>query len=408
MPYQPGEHLEVIRTDPETGQRYNYNTGNPITMPANQNPSVMYVTPEGRRITYAEAWSRIPPALRAKSLKKMAKYAEVYPGIVDTHINTAMEDFMVDYSVDEANFVAERIAPVLTVPKRSNVYFIRARGDQARINNPNLVRAPGAVATDAQQGFTTATYQTIKYGVRDFLPDEVAENADEVLQLTQAMTRFLNTLQRTAQDQRVISKLYSTSVVTNNGSFTSLTQGGTGTLGTASATNRYIAQALRGASNNVALTNLGLGANTVVMGPDVATRIQYSAEVAPQLVFDMGGKFLTQGGMAPAVSRSFGMPARYADMDVIVVPTVQNSAEKGLTDNLTFLADNNHILVHYIEGPGRQTRNTMTIFRFGAWKVKTYRDESRNGFFIEVNVDQIESLTNPYGAFLITDPGVST
>ncbi len=408
MSYIPGENLEVIRTDAATGRRYNFTTGDPISTPLQHDPSVLCRTADGRRVSYAELWSRIPQPLRAKAMKKVNRYAEVYPGIVDTHINTAMEDFMVDYSVDEANFVAERIAPVLTVPKRSNVYFVRARGDQARINNPNLVRAPGAVATDAQQGFTTATYQTIKYGVRDFLPDEVAENADEVLQLTQSITRFLNTLQRTAQDYRVISKLFSTSVVTNNGSFESLTNGGSGTLDTASATNRYIAQALQNASNNVALSNLGLGATTVVMGPTVASRIMASPEVAPQLVYDMGGRYLTQGGMTPRVSRSFGMPPRYADMDVIVVPTVQNSAEKGLTDNLTFLADNNHILVHYIEGPGRQTRNTMTIFRFGAWKVKTYRDESRNGFYIEVNVDQVEALTNPYGAYLITDPGVST
>jgi hypothetical protein len=56
----------------------------------------------------------------------------------------------------------------------------------------------------------------------------------------------------------------------------------------------------------------------------------------------------------------------------------------------------------HVGQPGRRTLNTLTTFRKGGIVTRTYRDESRRGQYIEVEMIQTEKATNIYGGYAIT------
>ena len=382
MSFEPGEHLQEIYTDPKTGIRHDAN-GNPIQDAGPQSygaNDVAYYTANGQPL----------------------RYASIYPGPTNVHVNQALTDFSVAYEVDTGLFVAPELAPVRTVSKRSDTYFTIAPDDVTRDYGNKLQRAIGAAANEISQGFSTTNYTSVDYAVRDFVPDKVASNADEALQLMQNTTQFLTTVQEMGYERRVVNTQFSTALVTNQ-TFSSATSGGAGTIASSTLTSRYIHQAINTARQAVALANNGKLPNVLALDFGTAQRIAAASEVAQQVVYKMGEEYLVNGGWQ---GKNHGLPNELYGLKVAVVGAVTNSAQRGQTANNAFLLNSNPgsgtMGLFIVEPPALKTRNNITTFRVGGITVRSYRDESRKGTWIEVEIDQTEAVTNSNGGYLLT------
>jgi hypothetical protein len=377
MAFQPGENAQEIYTD-KNGVRYDAKSGNvipdvgPQAFGANE---IAYYTASGQPL----------------------RYANVYPGPVNVHQNQALTDLSVAYELDSGMFIAPEISPIRTVDKRSDIFYKIAADDVTRNYGNLAIRAIGATANEISQGFDTDTYSSVDYAFRDFVPDKVAANADQALQLTQATTKFLTDVLELAYERRIIAKMFDTATITNT-TFAAATTGGAGTIATATITAKYITQALNTARKNMMLANNGKAPTHVTMDLDTAQRIAASSEIAQQAYYQIGVPLVTKGGFE---GKNHGLPETLDGLKVVVVSAVSNSAARGQTASNAFLLSGT-IGLHIVEPAGLKTRNNCTTFRVGGLTVRSYRDEARKGTWIEVEMDQDEKLTNANGGYLLT------
>lgn len=376
MGFQPGEYLQEIFID-ANGQRHDAN-GNSIGDVPPQNygsNDVAYYSASGQPL----------------------RYANVYPGPVNVHQNQALTDFSVAYELDSGMFIAPEISPIRTVDKRSDIFYKIASDDVTRDYGNLAIRAIGATANEITQGFDTDTYASVDYAFRDFVPDKVAANADQALQLVQATTKFLTDVLELAYERRVITAQFNTATVTNQ-TFASATSGGAGSIASATITLRYIHQAVNTARKAVILANNGKPPTHLVFDLDTAQRVAASSEVAEQVKYQMGPEYLLNGGWK---GKNHGLPNELYGLKVAVVGAVSNSAARGQTAVNSFLLSNTMGLF-IVEPPALKTRNNLTTFRVGGLTVRTYRDEARKGTWTEVEMDQTEKVTNSVGGLLLT------
>lgn len=374
--HEPGGNFQEIYTDPKTGARHDAKTGDPISY-ANQSygkNETCYYLGHGQPI----------------------RYADVYPGPINVHQNQALSDFAVRFELDSGMFIAPVIAPVKTVSKRSDIFYKVASQGADLVRDPDNnddVRGVGGTANEVQQGFDTDTYEAQDRAVRDFIPDKVADNADEVLQLMTSTTEFLQQFMLYRWDARVLALLAAANF--SNDTFTNL---GGGQVGSATETNRYINLTFNAANIAMGRQNLNGYATHALMNADVASQMAASPEVAGQVKF-VNPTFTQQGGWA---GPNFGLPEMLNGRRVVVAPHVENTAKKGQTAVFSDLFTDNVMFLH-IEAPSRKTRNCITTFRVGGINVRTYRDEPRKGTYVEVEMDQIEKITNAFSGYLATD-----
>lgn len=376
QPYTPGQFLEEIHVDVRTGVRRD-SLGNEIR-----------VEPQ--------SFSGLAPAYYTEAGQALL-YQDVYPGPVNVHQNVPLSNMAVAFEIDSGIFVGPEIAPVFDTKKRSDSFYKISRDDVTRDQEEDDVRAVGGVANEIQQSFDLDNFQVIDHALRDFLPDEVAENADEVLSLMDGIMKFITTVLEFNYDRRVFRNLFTVANLSDQ-TFAS-TNTAAEQIGDATPLKRHIHNAFNQANITIIRQNVIVGATHVVMSADVAQRIAASPELADQVKLQIGESYVKKGGWA---GRNFGLPNELYDKTVVVVPHVNNTAAKGQTAVFSDLLTDNLIFLH-VEPPSRRTRNTGTTFRKNGLNVRTYRNEDRKGTFIEVEMIQVEKLTNAFGGHILTD-----
>jgi hypothetical protein len=332
---------------------------------------------------------------------QVLRYANVYPGPVNVHQNVPLSDFSVAWELDNPG-VAAKIAPVHTVSKRSDLFYIIGQQGQEQLRTPtdeSDLRAVGAMANEVQDVFNTDTYTVVNRAYRDFLPDEVADNADEVLQLSQHITQFLTGKLEQRWDARVIALLPNASSGFNTQTFATAS-GGAVKIKDATQASPYVTFALNYIKSKMILANGQVPPTHLVGGLDVCQAMAACGEVRQQIVYDVASAAIRNGGMSPNMLTG-GMPDVFNGLNVVCAYNVQNTAKKGQTNSFSALMSNVLYAMH-VGTPGRKTLNAITTFRKGGLTTRTYRDEGRRGMYIEVEMIQTEKVTNAYGGQEIT------
>jgi len=330
---------------------------------------------------------------------QVLRYANVYPGPTNVHQNVPLSQFSIEWELENPG-IATRICPVCTVSKRSDIYYIIGQQGQELLRTPtdeSDLRAVGAVANEVQDVFNTTTYTVANRAYRDFLPDEVADNADEVLQLTQHITGFLTGKLEQRWDARVIALLAASGF--NSQTFATASASSS-KIKDATQAAPYITMALNYVKALTILANGQKPATHFVAGLDVFQGIAQSPEVRPQVVYDLGKAYLENIGFNKN-QLTGGLPPVFGGLETVCAYNVQNSAKKGQTNVFATLMSNVMYVLH-VGTPGRKTLNSLTTFRKGGLVTRTYRDEGRRGMYIEVEMIQTEAVTNAYGGQIIT------
>ena len=329
------------------------------------------------------------------------RYANVYPGPVNVHQNVPLTDFSVAWEIENPG-VAMKIAPVHTVSKRSDIFYIIGQQGQELLRTPGDeadYRAVGAVANEVQDIFNTDTYTVANYAFRDFLPDEVADNADEVLQLSQHITGFLTGRLEQRWDYRAIALMLAANSSFNTQTFATAAAASV-KIKDATQTNPYVTLALNYVKALMIANNGQVAPNTLVVGLDAAQAMAACSEVRQQIVYDVASQAIRNGGM-DANPLTGGLPEVFGGLKTVCAYNVQNTAKKGQTSAYSALLSNKIYVLH-VGTPGRKTLNAITTFRKGGIVTRTYRDEGRRGMYIEAELIQTVKVTNQYGGQEIT------
>lgn len=131
----------------------------------------------------------------------------------DVHVNAPMTNFSLLYAQSLDRFAADKLFPIVTSDKESNVYFSFDKKYWAR--DTMKVRAIGAEAAEGAFGVTTGSFLCINYALQKKVPDRLRRNSDNPLNQDRAATRYLTQMERIRREKQFATDILKTSLWTS-------------------------------------------------------------------------------------------------------------------------------------------------------------------------------------------------
>lgn len=307
----------------------------------------------------------------------------------DVHIDSGLSALSV--GVRTQGFIADKVMPRIPVEKQSDVYFINGP-ESLTIEDTTL--APLAETRGTSWNRTNASYHCNPYGLHDWLPDEVADNADgkfdpRVYTMEQVIAKV-----DLAREKRAATLLTNAGSYANTRTLLGGEQWDTYSSNT-SDPRSHIATAIGKVQNS-----LGIVPNTLTIGWKVALALSNHPQV-------LAGK--SQSNDLNALLTSFDLPPVLFGLNLRIGLAGYNTAAIGQT---AVIADvwGDYAAVHYVEeNPGLQTQSHCATFE---WKgsyptartVWSEYDRKKRGTRIEVIESGLdEVILNTGAGYLLID-----
>lgn len=272
----------------------------------------------------------------------------------DVHVNTPLTNISIAFMQNQANFVAARIFPVISVQKQSDRYYTIERGEFNR--DEMALRAPGTESEGG--GYTvdnTPTYYAPRYSFHKDIPDEVRANADAALSPDREATQYVTYKALIKREKLWVAKYFAGSLWTfdYDGVASSPTTGQFLQWNDANSTPIENVRLMK----RTMLESTGFEPNKLVLGrpvydalldhPDIIDRIKYGQ---------------TQGG--PAMAGRETLAKLFEVENIEIMNAIENTAKEGQTATHAFIGGKKALLCYAAPQPGLQTPTAGYTF---AW-----------------------------------------
>lgn len=311
-------------------------------------------------------------------------------GVRALHINIPLSNVAIAYK--PMNMIAETLAPIVTVPKQADAYYIWNSADAFRTEDDK--RAPGTKANEITWSVDTATFYCENYALAHKIPYEDIENADAPQLLTERSGRlmrikdklYLNWEYRVAQQVNSGSNVGSYSGVGSN--WSAQTTGKSDPIGD-----------LNDAINNVE-DSTGYKPNRVIFGKTAWRLYRNHADVR-DFVFGSAGT----GKNGRLVTLEHVKSIHEVDI-VTVGGAYYNSADEGQSQSLTKIWDTNVLVYYAPTAPTKDSPSFMYSFRWNkvmTMQAQIFQLDENGAEKVQLGYYQDEKITGANLGFLITD-----
>jgi len=299
------------------------------------------------------------------------------PTVGSVHVSAALSNIAIKYKAPE--LVAEKVAPVIPVKKENDRYYVF---DREELRDMDSLRAAGAEANEVSWDITNESYAAEEYALKYLIPDRVIANADPPIRMKATTTEKLTRWIKLGYEKRVQQIAQSTGTVTNN----------------ATPATKWDAASGQDPESDIdtAKTSIRRTAGT---NPNCIMMSDPSWKALRRWLKDHATVNLSYRDMLTID----GPPPTLFGLNLIVAGGIENTSDEGQADNITDIWNDN-VLVYYRESaPSIQALSFMYTLRARNFRVKTWREEIRDGEFIEASVIQDEVAVAADAAYLITD-----
>lgn len=300
----------------------------------------------------------------------------------DVHVNQPLTNFALQFR--NRAFVAEQVFPVVPVVKESDVYYTFSREE---LRDVETLRAAGALAKEIEWVPSTATYTAEEYALRHLLPDRIVANADSPvrprLNTTAKLMKWINL----GMEKRVQA------IAQNSANAVATVAASPKWDGTSPTIEKDIDTAKDSVRNNA-----GVEPNTILLAENVKDVIKRDSTVRDLIryVINMGEgnrELLMNGELPPVIW----------NLAVIIAGATEDTSKLGQSSSIAKIW-NDSVPVFYREmAVSLDALSWGYIMRVQNPIVKSYRDEHRNGEYIEAAIIQAEELVTPNACNIITD-----
>jgi hypothetical protein len=261
------------------------------------------------------------------------------PDTNDIHVNALLTNLSIGYMQDEANFVADRVFPIVMVDKQSDLYAVYNKDAWFRDHGDAMRRAPGNRAVLTGWSMDSArTYMCQNEAIGTYIPDELRWNADAVFNLDADATRLVTHAQLIRRERLFVTR-YMTS-----GVWTTQKTGTTDFIKWSDYANSNPFLDIENWKNAVR-TLIGRMPNKLVIGELTWRRLKNH----PQLLNRVSGGATVNN---PALLTR-QMVAGWFELDEILVDyATYNSAGEGATPVLQDIVSDSGLLIYVPSTPG--------------------------------------------------------
>jgi hypothetical protein len=309
----------------------------------------------------------------------------------DVHIDVPLSNVAIAFKPE--GMIAHQIAPIVTVNKQSDGFYIWTLDDGFRTEEDD--RAPGTEANVVTRNVSSDTYYAKNRALKDRLPYEDIANADAGFIFTERSARaeFVTSKLLLNWEVRVASQCTSTSNV-----------GSSSTV--ASAWSDYDNSDPLGdidtGINNVEGA-IGYRPNRVVIGGDAWNNMKQNATLISRIY-----------GQQTGAKGRLVQPAQVANIlevdEVLIGRAFQNTSEEGQTAALSRIWGD-HVLIHYTPKTARKdTPAFMYSFRWGKvmnMTAQVHQLPRAKAEEVEVGYYQDEKITFANAGYLLTNANSS-
>jgi len=246
----------------------------------------------------------------------------------DAHVNRPLTTVSVAFLQDQKEFIADRVFPNVPVTNQSDRYFLFEKGNWYRTE-----AKPRPPSTEsAGSGFTidsTPNYYANVQALHKDIDDQLRANQDAPLNLDAAATEFVTRGLVLRREKDWATKFFTTSVWTGS------TTGGDITVGTQwDAAGSTPIEDIRAQLVSVK-KKTGFRPNKLVMGEEVWTILQDHPDFLERIKYTQKG-IVTKDLLASLLELD----------EVLVGGAIENTAEEGDTDALSFIFGKNALVVY--------------------------------------------------------------
>jgi len=272
------------------------------------------------------------------------------PDIGDVHVNALLTQLSIAHYNEPNAYVADKVFPVVYVPKKSDIYPKYNRGFFFADEGNALLRAPGTKA--ARTGFTvdvSNTYNCQNWAVGFPIPDELRANQDMPFDMDRDGTLLITELITIRRERAFASDFMTTSIWTGSSTGSDITVGTKWNDVTSDPISDVKAES-RAIHNNI-----GRRPNTLLMGRIVWDRLMDHPDILARIT---GGA--TVGNAAIATRQ---LVAAILDVEQILVgEAVYRSSAEGATVTLAAIMDDDALLLYLPNTPSLLTPSAGYTF----------------------------------------------
>jgi hypothetical protein len=296
----------------------------------------------------------------------------------------------------EDMFIAEKLAPMLTVPTKAGIYPYFAIAAGNLMKKESTLRDPSGTYNEVTQAFTTDTYETMDRGLETRVDDSFAADWSRFFEAEVIATQHITRSMKIDYEYRVAQLFMGTAGVTAFGAtdaavaYTELLMD---TIDFARDVNDAKAR----------LVKKGVRPNTMVMSLNVYNRIRRTKKLQNYL---FGAEGLTAVGYKQVDPQRIG--SAFSIQNVYVAEAHYDSADKGqATATIIPIWGDSYVWIGYVAGGDFQARGAArTIVWTGdspsLYVTESYRDENRRSDKIRVRHHTSEKIIDSTAGTLIT------
>lgn len=286
------------------------------------------------------------------------------------HINKLLTDISIAYILDEGDFIADKLFPILPVAKKSDLFATFSKADFLRLESkeraPGTESAGGGYRTDL-----TANYFARVYALHKDITDEDLGNYDDPLDPERDAVMYLTQQNRMKMEKVVLTNFFKTGVWASPDI--------TGVIGSPSA--NQVKQWDQGGSTPLtdiktqatAMKKLtGRKPNVLTIGAEVLPILEEHADLKDIIKYTQKGIVSTD-----LIALAMGVER------VLVAGVTENTATEGQAASMSFMAGKAALLSYAPKAPSKYEPSAGYIFGWtgmlggaaGASQIKTFRME---------------------------------
>ena len=323
------------------------------------------------------------------------------PTITDVHVNAPLTNLSVAYMQSAADFVADRVFPVIPSDKPSNLYYSYPKGDWFR--NDMLKRAAAAESEGSSYAVNSNnTFSVDVWALHRDIPDQIRAASDAVLNPDLEATEFLA---RRALINKEVA--FATSFLTT-GVWVDWAGVAAGPVGNQVIQwNDYVnatpVQDIRKVKRSIKAAT-GIMPNVLTLTRDVYDTLLDHPTVLDRIKYN-------QNPGNPAISTRDILAQLFEVDEVLVMDGLVNAAKEGVADSLGFIATKKALLTYRPLRPGLMTVAAGYTFAWTGYTgaaqngsvIRRFRMEPLRADRVEIEQAYVQKqIAGDVGAFLTT------
>jgi hypothetical protein len=252
------------------------------------------------------------------------------------HVDGPLTNISIAYRQSADRFIADKVFPIVPVPKQSDQYFVYDIGDWYRTDTAR--RASGTESAGSGWDITTATYFAEKWAIHKDIDDDIRANADSPIDMDRDSTEFITQDMMIRREIEWTSAFFATSTWTGSTTAGDITPGNLWDTVAGTPIDDIMEQ------KDSISEKTGFDPNTMVLGPEVYKELKEHPDILDRIKY-------TQTGIVTA-----DILASLLDLDRVLIPkATRNTAAEGSADSFDFLYGKNALLCYVTPSPGLLT-----------------------------------------------------